>query len=61
MYEYAVGNLVYVEMTGIYYKQHFKKQGLYIIKEVFTNNTLQFQRVQVNEYINIRRLTPNFV
>ena len=32
---YAVGDLVYVEMTGIYQKIDNKKQELYIIAEVF--------------------------
>ena len=30
-HEYAVGDIVYVEMTGIYRKLDYKKQGPYII------------------------------
>ena len=35
-YEYAIGDRVYVEMTGIYHKLGYKKQGTYRITEVFT-------------------------
>ena len=55
-YDYAVGDLVYVEMTGIYRKLDYKKQGTYRIKEVFTNGTVEVQQGQVNECINIRRV-----
>ena len=34
-HEYAVGDIVYVEMTGIYRKLDYKKQGPYIITEIF--------------------------
>ena len=61
MHDYAIINLVYVEITGIYHKLDYKKQGPYIITEVFTNGTVLFQIGQENECINIRRLTPHFV
>ena len=32
-HDYAVGNIVCVEMTGVYHKLDYKKQGLYIIKK----------------------------
>ena len=32
MHEYAIGDLLYVEMTGIYCKLDYKKQVMYIIK-----------------------------
>ena len=48
MHNYAVGDLVYVGMTGIYRKIYDRKQVLYIITQVFTNDTFQFQRVKVN-------------
>ena len=35
MYGYAIGDRVYVEMTGIYCKLDYKKQGPEIITEVF--------------------------
>ena len=35
-HEYTIGNLVYVENTGIYSKLDYKKKGPYIITEVFT-------------------------
>ena len=60
-YDYVINNLVYVEMTGIYRKPDYSKQGLYKIKEVFTNGKVLFQRKKVNKGINIRRLTPHFV
>ena len=60
-HDYAIGNILYLEMTGIYRKLYHKKQGLYRIVEVFKNGTVQFQRVQVNGHINIRRLMPHFV
>ena len=40
-HDYAIGNLVYVEMTGIYRILDSKKQGAYRITEGFTNNTFQ--------------------
>ena len=58
--EYAICDRVYVEMNGIYHKLGYKKKGPYIITEVFTNGTVQVQRVQVNEQINIIRLKPHF-
>ena len=39
-HDYAIGNQVYVEMTSIYGKLEYKKQGPYIITEVFTNGTV---------------------
>ena len=59
-HDYAIGDRVYVEMTGIYRRLDYKKQGPYRITEVFTNGTFQFQRGKVNERINIRRLKPHF-
>ena len=59
-HDYAIGNRVYVEMTVIYRKLDYKKQGPYIITEVFTNGTVQFQRGKVNERIKIRKLKPHF-
>ena len=59
-HDYAIGNLVYVEMTGIYRKLDYSKQGSYIITEVFTNSTVLFQRRKFNERINIRWLKPHF-
>ena len=59
-HDYAIGNQVYVEITGIYRKLDYRKQGPYRITEVFTNSTVWVQRVQVNERINIRRLKPQF-
>ena len=41
-HEYAIGDLVYVENTGIYYRSYYKKQGLYIITEVFTYGIVRF-------------------
>ena len=60
-HDYAIGDQVYVEMTGIYRKLYYRKQGPYRITEVFTNGTVQVQRGQVNRRINIRRLKPHFV
>ena len=59
-YDYVIGNQVYVEMTGIYRKLDYRRQGTYITTEVFTNGTVQVQHGQVNERINIRRLKPHF-
>ena len=47
-HDYAIGDQVYVEMTGIYCRIDYKKQGPYIITEVFTNGTFRFQKRQVN-------------
>ena len=42
----AVGDIIYVEMNGIYLKLDYNKQGLYIITEVFTNSTVQFTNME---------------
>ena len=47
-------------MTVIYRKLDCKKQGPYIITELFTNVKAQFQLVQVSKRINIRRLKLHF-
>ena len=60
MHNYAIGNRVYVEITGIYRKIYYKKQGTYRITEVFTNSTVRFQLGQVNELVSIRRLNNHF-
>ena len=57
----AIGDQVYVDMTGIYRKLDYRKQGPYRITEVFTNGTVRVQHGQVNERINIRRLKPHFI
>ena len=59
-HDYAVGDQVYVEMTGIYRKLDYKKQVPYRITEVFTKGTFRVQHRQVNERINIGRLNPHF-
>ena len=59
-HDYAIGNQVYVEMTGIYHKLDYKEKGPYRITEVFTNGTVRVQNEQVNERINTRRLNPHF-
>ena len=59
-HEYAVGDQVYLEMTGIYRKLDYRKNGPYIITGVFTIGTVRVQRGQVNERINTRRLKPHF-
>ena len=59
-HDYAIGDQVYVEMSGIYRKIDHRKQGLYRITEVFTNGTVTVQHGQVNEKINIRQLKPHF-
>ena len=57
---YAIGDLVYVKNIDVYLILDYKKQGPYIITEVFTNFTIQFQRVAINEWINIRQLIKHF-
>ena len=39
-HDYAGGDLLYVEISGIYLKLDYKRQGLYIITEIFTNATV---------------------
>ena len=60
-HDYAIGDQVYVEMTGIYRKLDYRKQGLYRITEVFTNGTVRVQLRQVNKRVKIRQLKPHFV
>ena len=40
MHDYAIGNRVYAEMTGIYRKLDYSKKLPYIITELFTNGTV---------------------
>ena len=40
MHDHDIGNQVYVEITDIYRKLDYMKQGLYIITEVFANGTV---------------------
>ena len=60
MHDYAVDDLVYVEMNGIYRRINYSKQVPYIITEVSTNGTVRVQWVQVNKHINIKRPKPHF-
>ena len=60
IHDYAIGYQVYVEMTVIYRKLDYKKQGHYIITEFFTNSTVRFQQGEVNKCINIRQFNPHF-
>ena len=39
-HDYTIGDLVYVEITGIYLKIDYSKQGPYIITELFINGTV---------------------
>ena len=39
-HDYAIGDQVYVEMTGIYRELDYRKQGPYRITEVFTIGTV---------------------
>ena len=55
-YDYTIGDRVYVEMSGIYRKLDYKKQGPYRITEDFTNSIVRFQRGKANERINIWQL-----
>ena len=52
-HDYGIGDQVYVEITSIYRKPDYKKQGQYRITEDFTNSIVQFQRGKVNGRINI--------
>ena len=49
MHNYAIGNQVYVEMTGIYCNLDHRKKGPYIITEVFTKDKGCVQWVKVDE------------
>ena len=60
MRDNAVGDILYVEITDIHRTIGYKKQGPYRITEIFTNDTILFQRRQVNKRINIRRLMHHF-
>ena len=53
MHDYAICDQVYMYITGICHKLDYKKQGPYIITEVFTNGTFPVQWVQVNKHMNI--------
>ena len=57
MHDYAISNIVYVKITGIYRKLYYIKQGQYMITKVFINGTFRVEGKMVNERINIRRLS----
>ena len=59
-HDYAIGDIVYVEINGIYHKLDYNKQVKYIITQVFKNGTVKVKQGQVNKRINIRRLMPHF-
>ena len=59
-HDYAIGDKVYLGITGIYRKLDYRKQGPYRITEVFTNSTVRVQHGQVNGIINIGRLKTHF-
>ena len=59
-HDYTIGDQVYVDITGIYCKLDYRKQGPYRITEVFINGTFRVQRGQVNEIIYIKQLKPHF-
>ena len=46
--EYKIGDLIYLEEKVIYRKLDYKKQGPYIIAEVFKKDTVQVQRGAIN-------------
>ena len=39
-HDYAVGDLVYMDMAGIYHKLYYEKYGPYRINKLFTNGTI---------------------
>ena len=55
-----MGNIIDVESTCIYRRLDYKNQGTYIITEVFTHGTVQFQRGDMNKQINLIWLVPHF-
>ena len=57
----SIGNIVHVEITGIYRKLDYKKQWPYIITKVFTSGTVRVQQEQVNERINSRQLMSHSI
>ena len=59
-HDYTVGNILYMEMTGICRKIDYNNLEPYIITELFTNITVLVRRRQINGRINIRQLKPHF-
>ena len=59
-HDYAIIDQVYVEMTVMYLKLYYKKQGPCRITEVFTNSAFRFQQGKLYKQINIKRLNPHF-
>ena len=41
-----LGNLVYLDKTGIYHKIYYKKREPYTTSEVFTNGKFWFRRIR---------------
>ena len=59
-HDYAIGDQVYVEMTGIYHKLDYNKQEPYRTTDFLTNGTVWLKQGQLNEKINIKLLNPHF-
>ena len=60
IFNYAAGDPVYVDKTGIHLKLYYKKHGTYITTEGFKNGTVGINRGKVNEIINTRSLETQF-
>ena len=59
-YDYQVGDQIYVLRDGIHRKLEGPHQGPYPITHIYTNGTVRIQKGNVNERLNIRRITPKF-
>ena len=53
IYEYIIGNILYVDNNGIYLTIDYNKYDPYRITEVFTSGTVWVQRGAINEWIKI--------
>ena len=60
-YDYQVGDQVYIIRDGgIHRKLEGPHEGPYPITHVYTSGTVRIQKGNVNERVNIRRITPKF-
>ena len=58
--DYAAGQKVLLIKDCILCKVEDKNKGPYFVAQVHHNGTVRIQRININEQINIRRLTPYF-
>ena len=60
LYDYAVGDTVYILNNGICKKLIEPQSGSYVITQIYASGTVRIQKGAVNERSNIRWSIPHF-